>query len=116
MNSSGDNLAGRALAELGPLRLAQTVHSIIYVPPQHQVRGAVAPNGLELEHHLPGRIGLHAHLGQGRARDVAAQVFRHLAVVGSGTPLPLQTGSDRATGTLTVPARTALGYVLPLRR
>ena len=39
----------------------------------HQMRGAVAPRGLELEHHLPGRVGLHALIGQGRARDVAAQ-------------------------------------------
>jgi len=35
----------------------------------HEMRGAVAPRGLEPEHHLPGRVGLHALVGQGRARD-----------------------------------------------
>jgi crotonobetainyl-CoA:carnitine CoA-transferase CaiB-like acyl-CoA transferase len=39
----------------------------------HEVRGAVAPGGLELEHHLPGRVGLYALVGQSGARDVAAQ-------------------------------------------
>ena len=48
-----------------PLREIQRRH--------HQVRGAVAPSGLELEHHLPGGVGLHAFVGQRRARDVAAQ-------------------------------------------
>jgi len=35
-----------------------------------QVRGAVWPGGLELEHHLPGGVGLHALVGQSGARDV----------------------------------------------
>ena len=35
---------------------------------------AVAPGCLELEHHLPGGGGLHAFVGQRRARDVAAQL------------------------------------------
>ena len=39
---------------------------------RHQARGAVAPGGLELEHHLPGCVGLHALVGQCRAGDVAA--------------------------------------------
>jgi len=49
----------------------------------HQVRGAVAPSGLELEHDLPGRVGLHALVGQSGARDVAAQLLQRLAVVGT---------------------------------
>jgi len=32
----------------------------------HQVRGADAPSGLELEHDLPGGVGLHALVGQSR--------------------------------------------------
>ncbi len=47
----------------------------------HQVRGAVAPEGLELEHHLPGGVGLHAFVGQCRAGDVAAQLFQRFALV-----------------------------------
>jgi transposase, IS5 family len=41
-----------------------------------QVRGPVAPRSLELEHHLPGGVGLHAFFGQGRPGDVAAQLFQ----------------------------------------
>ena len=47
-----------------------------------QMRGAVAPGCLELEHHLPGGVGLHAFVGQCRAGDVAAQLFQRLAVFG----------------------------------
>jgi hypothetical protein len=47
------------------------------------VRGAVSPGRLELEHHLPGGIGLHAFVGQRRARDVAAKLLQPLAVVGA---------------------------------
>jgi len=50
------------------LRLAQTVHWTVCVPPQHQVGGAVARGGLELEHDLPGGVGFHALVGQSRAR------------------------------------------------
>ena len=48
----------------------------------HQLRGPVAPSCLELEHHLPGGVGLHAFVGQCRARDVAAQLLQRLAVFG----------------------------------
>jgi DNA-binding transcriptional LysR family regulator len=47
-----------------------------------QMRGAVAPGGLQLQHHLPGSVDLHALVGQSRAADVAAQLFQPLAVVG----------------------------------
>ena len=40
----------------------------------HQMRGAVAPGGLELQHHLSGGVRLHALVGQCRAGDVTAQV------------------------------------------
>ena len=49
----------------------------------HQMRGAVAPRGLEPEHHLPGRVGLHALVGQSGARDAAAKLLQRLPVVGS---------------------------------
>jgi hypothetical protein len=48
----------------------------------HQVRGAVAPRGLELELHLPGGVELHPLLRQRRPGDVTAQLFQPLAVVG----------------------------------
>ena len=38
---------------------------------------------LELEHDLPCGVGLHALIGQSRARDVAAQLLQRLAVVGA---------------------------------
>ena len=39
---------------------------------RREVRGAVAPSGLDLENDLPGRVGLHALVGQSGALDVAA--------------------------------------------
>ena len=45
------------------------------------MRGAVAPGGLELEHHLSGGVRLHALVGQRRAGDVAAQLFQRLAII-----------------------------------
>jgi len=47
------------------------------------VGSAVAPSGLVLENDLSGGVGLHALLGQGRTRDVAAQLLQRLAVVGA---------------------------------
>lgn len=35
----------------------------------------------DLEHRLPGGVGLHAFVGQCRAGDVAAQLLQRLAVV-----------------------------------
>ena len=49
----------------------------------HQMRGPVAPGGLELEHHLPGGVGLYALVGERRAGDVAAKLLQRLAVVGA---------------------------------
>ena len=40
---------------------------------------AVSPGGLELEDHLARGVGLHALIGQSRARDVAAQLLQRLA-------------------------------------
>ena len=37
----------------------------------YQVRGAVTPSGLQLEHDLPSRVGLHALVGQSRPRESA---------------------------------------------
>jgi len=44
--------------------------------------GPVAPGCLELEHHLPGGVGLHAFAGQGRPADVPAQLLQRLALRG----------------------------------
>ena len=41
------------------------------------------PGGPQLEHHLPGDVALHTLVGQGRARDTAAQLLQRLAVVGA---------------------------------
>ncbi len=49
----------------------------------HQVRGAVAPGCLQLQHHLPCCVALHALIGQRRAGDVAAQLLERLALVGA---------------------------------
>ena len=59
----------------------QTLHE--FQRAHHDVRGAVAPGGLEFEHHLPGAVDLHAFVGQGRPRDVAAQLLQRLAVIGA---------------------------------
>ena len=48
----------------------------------HQVRGAIAPRGLELQLHLPGRVELHPLVRQCRPGDGAAQLFQPLAVMG----------------------------------
>ena len=46
-----------------------------------QMRGAVAPGCLELQHHLAGGVGLYALVGQSWAGDVAAQLLQRLAVI-----------------------------------
>ena len=43
---------------------------------QHQVRGAVAPRGLELEYHLPRSVSLHPFVRERRAGDIAAHLFQ----------------------------------------
>jgi len=45
---------------------------------RHQVRRAVVPGCLELQHHLPGGVELHALVGQRQAGDVAAQFFQRM--------------------------------------
>ena len=47
----------------------------------HQVRGAVAPGGLELEIHLACIIELHSLVCQRRPGDVTAQLLQPLALV-----------------------------------
>jgi len=42
----------------------------------HQVRGAVAPGRLQLQHDLPGGVALGAFVGQRRAGDGAAQLLQ----------------------------------------
>jgi len=68
----------------------------------HQVRGAVAPGGLQPQHHLPGRVALHALVGRGRAGDVAAQLLQLAALVGIASQRGVQAetlllGAQRAS-------------------
>ena len=51
----------------------------------HQVSGAVAPGGLELQHDLPCCVALHPFVGERRAGDVAAKLLQRFAVVGVAT-------------------------------
>jgi hypothetical protein len=46
-------------------------------PAQHQVGGALAAGALEVEHDLPGGVGLHAFVGQSGARDDAVHHPQH---------------------------------------
>ena len=48
----------------------------------HDVGGAVAPGGLEFEHHLPGAVDLYAFIGHCGSGDGAAQLFQPLALAG----------------------------------
>ena len=73
----------------------------------HQVRGVVAPGGLELEHHLACGVGLHPFVGQCRAGDVAAQLFQRLALVGAAAHGGVQ------AETLNVGAHILLGVRIP---
>ena len=54
------------------------------------MRGAVAPGGLELEHHMLGGVALHAFVGKRWARDVAAQLLECLAVLGAAAHCGVQ--------------------------
>ena len=47
------------------------------------VRGAVAPRAFELQHDIPRSIALHPFVGDRGARDVAAQPFEFLALMGA---------------------------------
>ena len=48
----------------------------------HQVRRAVAPRRLQLEHHLARGVDLYALVGKRRAGDVPAQLLQRLPIVG----------------------------------
>ena len=47
------------------------------------VRGAVAPRAFELQHDIPRSIALHPFVSDRGARDVAAQPFEFLALMGA---------------------------------
>ncbi len=48
----------------------------------HQMGGAIAIRGFELEDHLAGRRAAHPFMAQGRTRDVAAQPFEGVPLLG----------------------------------
>jgi hypothetical protein len=64
------DLASAKLPLNSPLRELQRRH--------HQVRGAVAPRGLELQHDLASDLGSYAFVGQRRTCDVAVQLLQRL--------------------------------------
>ncbi len=49
----------------------------------HEMGGAIAVRGFELEDDLAGRGTAQAFVAQGRARDVATQPFEFLALLGA---------------------------------
>jgi len=78
LSLSGENLAGQVQPRSGhqcgqPLHELQRRH--------HQASGAVAPGSLQIQHHLVRGVALHALVGQRRTGDVAAKLFRRLAVI-----------------------------------
>ena len=70
------------------LQRRQALHELQHR--HHQVRGADAPGCLELEHHLPGCVGLNALVGQCRTGDGAAQSRQRLAVIGGAAHSGMQ--------------------------
>ncbi len=66
---------------------------------------------LNLKHHLPGGVGLHALAGQSGARDVAAQLLQPLAVVGAAAHGCVQAKSiDVSTAAASKPSPWASGH------
>ena len=56
----------------------------------HDVGGAVSVGALQLQHDLASAVALEAFIGNGRARDVAAQVFELLALIGAAAHRRMQ--------------------------
>ena len=56
----------------------------------HEVARAVAIRRLQLEHHLPGAVHTEPLVGDGQARDVAAQVLKRLALIGGAAHSRMQ--------------------------
>jgi hypothetical protein len=48
----------------------------------HEVGGAVAIRCFELEHHLPRAVHTQPFVGDGRARDLAGELFKLTALIG----------------------------------
>ena len=59
----------------------------------HEVARAVAIGGLQLEHRLPRAVHTEPLVGDGRARDVAAQVLKRLAFIGGAAHPRMQAES-----------------------
>ncbi len=67
----------------------------------HQMGGTIAIRSFELEDHLPGRGAAQAFVAQGRARDIAAQAFKFLPLLGTTPGIGMQAkplGTDTALG------------------
>jgi len=95
------------------------VTAVVAAQQQEAVRpDAALREGVEFVSHKLRQVGASHGLSLlEEGGDVLVHCRHHLALTrASVAPCSLQTGWDRATMTLTVPAPTALGYVLPLRR
>ena len=57
----------------------------------HQMGGAIAVRGFELEDDLAGRGAAQAFMAQGRTGDVATELFEFLSLMGSTRRLGMQT-------------------------
>jgi hypothetical protein len=77
---------GQSRRQRGP-----SLHEILRA--HHQLRGAVAPQRLELQLHLVSGVQLHRFVGKRRPGDVAAQLLQQLAVVCCYSHASVQTES-----------------------
>ena len=71
------NERGEALQEFLPNRGQERRH--------HDMGGAVLIGALQLQHRLASTVALEPFVGNGRAGDIAAQLFERLALIGAAT-------------------------------
>ena len=82
-----------------------------------QVRGAVAPGCLELQHHLARGTALHPLVGQGRAGDGEAQLLERLALVSAAAYDRVQAETLHiGAQVVIIGAQVLLEYRLPRHR
>ena len=75
---------------------------------QHlDVRGAVAPGALELQHDITSAIALESFVGDRGARDVAAQAFKFLTLMGATAYPSMQAEAMR------ISAQRPRGFLVP---
>ena len=82
----------------------------------HDVGGAVAPGRLELEYYLPSVVHTQPFVGDGRARDVAGELFKLTALIGITAHPGVQTESVGVGAQLLGDRRRAARRVLQAQR